>query len=300
MAGAMDPLQGNPVRVTVERGVMTATLADAPNRNALGAALVQGLRDAIATANRDPALRALVVTNEGNTFCAGANLKERSAASEARSEAQPSGVQKERARSEAKPSEVQKAAAPGRPAGAASGQNPLVALLEEIQASPTPVIGRIAGHVMGGGNGLAAAFDISIAADDVKFGFTEVRLGVAPAIISVVCLPKMRPAEAMEAFLRGHRFSAARAVELGLINRAVPAAELDAAVAEVLADLRRGGPNALGFCKRLVREVPAMSQKEAFAWTAALSADLFASKEAAEGMAAFLQRRPAAWAKEED
>ena len=74
--------------------------------------------------------------------------------------------------------------------------------------------------------GLVAALDISIASDDARFGFTEVRLGVVPAIISVVCLPKMRPGDAMEAFLRGHRFPAARAVELGLINRAVPASEL--------------------------------------------------------------------------
>jgi methylglutaconyl-CoA hydratase len=157
------------------------------------------------------------------------------------------------------------------------------------------VIGRIAGHVVGGGNGLAAALDISIAADNVKFGFTEVRLGVAPAIISVVCLPKMRPGEAMEAFLRGHRFPAARAAELGLINRAVPADQLDAAVEEVLADLRKGGPNALGFAKRLVREVPLMTQKDAFAWTSRLSGELFRSEEAAEGMQAFLQKRKPKW-----
>jgi methylglutaconyl-CoA hydratase len=255
-----------PVKLSVERGVMTATLADVENRNALGAALVQGLRDALAAANADPAIRALVLTNEGNTFCAGANLKEAS---------QASGGARAGSR------------APGG----------LVELLQEIQASPTPVVGRIAGHVMGGGNGLAAALDISIAAEDVLFGFTEVRLGLAPAIISVVCLPKMRRAEAMEAFLRGHRFPATRAAELGLINRAVPAERLDAAVAEVLDDLRKGGPLALGSCKRLVREVPTMSQKEAFPWTAALSADLFASPEAAEGMAAFLGRRPPAWAR---
>jgi enoyl-CoA hydratase/carnithine racemase len=252
----------DPVKVNVERGVMTATLADVENRNALGGVLVRGLRDALAAANADPAIRALVVTNLGNTFCAGANLKERSAA-------------------------------PGR----ISGSGGLVELLQEIQASPTPVVGRIAGHVMGGGNGLAAALDISIAAEDVLFGFTEVRLGLAPAIISVVCLPKMRRAEAMEVFLRGHRFPATRAAELGLINRAVPATGLDAAVAEVLDDLRKGGPLAIGSCKRLVNEVPAMSQKEAFPWAAALSADLFASPEAAEGMAAFLGRRPPRWVK---
>lgn len=256
-----------PVDVKVERGVMTATLVDPESRNALGAALVQGLRDALAAANRDPGVRALVVTNEGSTFCAGANLKERSGAS-------------------------------GR--GSGSGMGGFEALLHEIQTSPTPVVGRIAGHVMGGGNGLAAALDIAIAADDVKFGFTEVRLGVAPAIISVVCLPKMRRGEALEVFLRGNRFSAARAAELGLISRAVPAAELDAAVGEVLDDLRRGGPNALGFAKRLVYEVPALARKDAFPWAAALSAELFAGEEAREGMAAFLGRRPPAWAKPDE
>ncbi|HEY8155303.1 MAG TPA: enoyl-CoA hydratase-related protein [Myxococcota bacterium] len=252
----------NPVRITNERGVMTATLADAESRNALGPDLIQGLRDALAAANADPKIRALVVTNEGTTFCAGANLKQRSASK-------------------------QKASASGG----------FEELLHEIQTSPTPVIGRIAGHVVGGGNGLAAALDISIAADDVKFGFTEVRLGVAPAIISVVCLPKMRPGEAMEAFLRGHRFSAARAAELGLINRAVARNELDAAVEEVLADLRKGGPRALGFAKRLVHEVPRMTTKDAFQWTSALSGELFAGDEAREGMTAFLQKRDPAWAK---
>jgi methylglutaconyl-CoA hydratase len=252
----------NPVRITNERGVLTATLADEENRNALGAELIQGLRDALAAANADPKVRALVVTNTGTTFCAGANLKQRSGASQR-----------------------------------APGSGGFEELLHEIQTSPTPVIGRIAGHVVGGGNGLAAALDISIAADHVKFGFSEVRLGVAPAIISVVCLPKMRRGEALEAFLRGNRFSAARAAELGLINRAVPAAELDPAVGEVLDDLRKGGPAALGFAKRLVYEVPAMPQQEAFSWTASLSGRLFAGDEAREGMTAFLGKRAPAWAK---
>ena len=134
----------------------------------------------------------------------------------------------------------------------------------------------------------------------MKFGFTEVRLGVAPAIISVVCLPKMRHGDAMEAFLRGNRFPASRAAELGLINRAVPAEELDAAVEEVLADLRLGGPTALGFAKSLVYEVPAMEQKEAFAWTADLSARLFKGEEAAAGMKAFLKREKPPWAAEKE
>lgn len=244
-------------------GVTTLTLADVENRNALGGALVQGLYDGIAEANGNPKIRAVVLTNEGSTFCAGANLKEQS------------GVRK--------------------------GSAPSVgfdALLESIQQSATPIIGRIAGHVVGGGNGLAAALDISIAAENVKFGFTEVRLGVIPAIISVVCLPKMRHGEAMEAFLRGNRFSASRAAELGLINRAVAEEDLDAAVEEVLADLRLGGPNALGLAKRLVYDVPKMAQDEAFKWTARHSAELFRGEEAAEGMAAFLGKRKPSWAGE--
>jgi methylglutaconyl-CoA hydratase len=247
--------------VEIQGGITTVTLADEANRNALGAGLLNGLHDALAAANADPAVRAVVVTNEGSTFCAGANLKEQS--------------------------------------GAARGARPGVGfeeLLALIQRSPTPVIGKIRGHVVGGGNGLAAAVDIAIAADDVKFGFTEVRLGVAPAIISVVCLPKMRRGEAMEAFLRGNRFPATRAAELGLVSRAVPADELDAAVDEVLADLRLGGPDALGHCKSLIYEVAAREQADAFAWAAELSARLFKSEEAAAGMKAFLKREKPPWA----
>lgn len=254
-----------PVKRTTKHGVLTVTLADVESRNALGSALIQGLYDAIASANADPAVRALVITNEGNTFCAGANLKERPAA--ARSTAPAVGLDE---------------------------------LFRAIQTSPTPIVGRIAGHVVGGGNGLAAVLDISIAADDVKFGFTEVRLGVAPAIISVVCLPKLRPADGMEMFLRGSRFSAARAAEIGLINRAVPREQLDAVVEEVLADLRLGAPNALAAAKRIVHEVPRMEPKEAFQRMTQLSGELFRSSEAAEGIAAFMARRKPAWAADDD
>lgn len=249
------------VRSELEEGVLTVTLADVENRNALGATVVNGLHDAIARANENSDVRAVVVTNEGSTFCAGANLKERS--------------------------------------GNVAGEAPKISfegLLAQIQQSPTPVIGKIRGHVVGGGNGLACAMDIAIAQDDVKFGFTEVRLGVAPAIISVVCLPKMRRADAMEAFLRGNRFPASRAAELGLISRAVPEAALDAAVDDVLDDLRLGAPGALASAKRLVAEVPGMDVDEAFAWTAKLSAELFEGEEAAAGMQAFLKREKPPWA----
>lgn len=249
-----------PVRTQTANGVTTVTLADVDNKNALGFALVEGLRGAISFANADPSVRAVVVTNEGNTFCAGANLKERSAESDK-----------------------------------TSNSNGFERLMTEIIESPTPVIAKIAGHVVGGGLGLVAAMDIAIAADDTKFGFTEVRLGVAPAMISVVCLPKMRRGEAMEAFLRGNRFPATHAAELGLISRAVARVDLDAEVDAVLADVVRGGPNALAAAKALVRDVPSMAMDEAFRYTTKLSGDLFASDEAAAGMQAFLAREDAPW-----
>ena len=269
------------VRVEVARGVMTLMLADVAQRNALGAELVGGLREAIRSANADPTIRAIVITNEGSTFCAGANLKERSSAGDADTDGAG-----------------RRAASPTGSTSPTSSSGGLVELFQEIRASATPVVGRIAGHAVGGGVGLVAVLDVSIAAEDVKLGFTEVRLGVIPAMISVVCLPKMRPGEAMEAFLRGHRFTAKRAVELGLINRAVPAAELDGAVEEVLADLRKAGPKALGLAKQLVYEVPRRTTEEAFEWTTALSNELFASDEAREGMAAFLGKRAPSWAEE--
>ncbi len=245
-------------------GVTTITLADEENKNALGGTLIAEMRNQLATANSNPEVRAVVITNRGTTFCAGANLKERS----------------------------------GSSGGARHSTSAFVDLLLEIQASPTPVIGKIKGHAVGGGVGLACALDISIAVDDVKMGFTEVRLGVAPAIISVICLPKMRRGDAMEAFLRGNRFSGARAAELGLITRAVPAEELEAEVDRVISDIVRGGPKALTAAKQLVNGIPNMDQAAAFEFASKLSADLFRGDEAAAGMKAFLGRTPAPWVPE--
>ena len=243
-------------RIETVGGVATITLAQPHNANALSPELVDGMADHLDAALADDAVRVIVLTNEGRTFCAGADLK----------------------------------AAP-----AAGSRNDLVDLLQRILDAPKPVIGRIAGHCMGGGVGLAAACDISVAADDVRFGFTEVRIGVAPAVISVVCLPKMRRADALELFLSGERIGAARAVEVGLINRAVPAGELDVAVAEVVGKVVAGGPKALAAAKQLVARVPYLSRTDAFAWTAGLSGDLFRSEEAAVGIAAFRDKRAAPW-----
>lgn len=240
-------------------GVLTVALADEAHRNALGGQLVEELVIALDAADADPGVRVVVLTNRGSVFCAGANLAERSTTDA------PAAVRS--------PAE----------------------LFGRFARSPKPYVGRIAGHCVAGGMGLAAAMDIAVAADDARFGFTEVRVGVAPAVISVVCLPKLRPADARAAFLRGNRFSAAEAAGMGLINAAVPRERLDDEVDAVIDDLLAGSPAAIAASKRLLAEVPASSTEDGFRWTAQLSAELFRSEEAREGMTAFLEKRPAAW-----
>ncbi len=252
----------NCVESAVEGGVCTITLVDQERRNALSAELVEQLNAAIDGAEADDTVRVVVLTNRGRVFCAGADLSHRSSSR----------------------------------SGASSIDNTAaVRLFSRFAQSAKPFVGRIAGHCVAGGMGLAAAMDISVAVDDVKMGFTEVRVGVAPAMISVLCLPKMQAADAADAILRGRRFPASEAARIGLINRAVPAAELDPAVDEVVGDLLAGGPNALAAAKQLLARVPTMAVDEAFRWTSELSGQLFARTEAAEGMAAYLEKRPPSW-----
>jgi methylglutaconyl-CoA hydratase len=250
------------VETDLTGGVLTVTLADEANRNALGGQLVSELVAALDDAEHDPGVRVVVLTNRGKVFCAGANLSERSSSS--------------------------------APAAVVDPQQ----LFGRFRRSAKPYVGRIAGHCVAGGMGLAAAMDISIAADDALFGFTEVRVGVAPAVISVVCLPKLRRTDAASAFLRGNRFPAAEAARIGLINAAVPRDDLDAEVAAVVTDLLAGGPLAIASAKQLLAQVPGMAVDDAFAWTAEMSARLFQSDEAREGMTAYLEKRRPSWAPE--
>lgn len=247
------------VRSETRDGVCTVTLCDEEHRNALGRQLISEMVQAFEAAEADDDVRVVVLTNEGRAFCAGANLAERS-----------SGAGEDDA-----------------PAAVGSPMH----LFGRFARSPKPYVGRIAGHCVAGGMGLAAAMDISVAVEDAKFGFTEVRIGVAPAVISVVCLPKMRTADARAAFLRGNRFSAAEAAAMGLINAAVPADRLDAEVDAVVDDLLAAAPGGLAASKRLLAEVPQLGTDEAFALTSKMSAELFTTDEAREGMTAFLEKR---------
>lgn len=240
----------------VTRGVATLTLNRPDIRNALAADVVNALGDGLRRAQDSSEVRVIVLTNIGPAFCAGADLKGTSTADPRYS---------------------------------------FPELLDLIQLGPTPVVGRIAGHCTGGGVGLAAACDISVAAENAAFGFTEVRVGVAPAMISVVCLPKMNRADAMELFLTGEKVPAARVAQVGLINRAVPAERLDAEISAIVDKIVQGGPEALAITKSLVLAVPGMDRSHAFGWTQEVSAERFGSDEATEGMAAFRENRAAAW-----
>jgi methylglutaconyl-CoA hydratase len=256
-----DPDNAPAVHYAAAGGVATLTMNEVRRRNALTPALLSGLGHGLQAAQTDPAVRVTVLTHRGPVFCAGADIS-------------------------------------GAPAPESGPEFTLAEILAAIQDSPKPVVARIGGHCLGGGVGLAAACDLSIATDDAGFGFTEVRLGVAPAIVSVVCLPKLRRADALRLFLTGERIPAAEAAAVGLITAAVPPAGLDAAVDHLLGQLLAGGPQALAASKRLVFTVPQMERSAAFAHTSELSEALFASDEAAEGMAAFRSKRPPAWTAE--
>lgn len=244
------------VRLTTRGGVATVTLDSPRNRNALSARLVEQLRERLTRALADDTARMVVLTGTGSVFCAGADLKEQSAG----------------------------AAPPDLPG-----------LLTLIWDSPKPVVARLNGSARAGGLGLVTACDIAIAPDTATFAFSEVRLGVAPAMIAVTCLRRMDARAAAEYFLTGEVFDARRAREIGLLNRAVPAGELDATLAHYAGMLVRGAPGALAAAKRLPRIVPALTVEEGFARMAELSAERFASAEAREGIAAFLDKRDPSW-----
>lgn len=247
-------------RYDVERGAAWITLNRPENRNALSAVLVNELDDHLIAANHDPAVRCIVITGTGPAFCAGADLK--------------------------------------NPPGQATDGGRAVAfqdVLKRIVESPKPVIAAVNGAAFAGGLGLIGAADIVIADQEAVCSFSEVRIGVIPAIIAVVCIPKLGTHHAMKLFVTGERFSGARAVEMGLAHRAVPAAQLREAVQEEIDAICLGGPIAVTECKKLVRRVPQLSMDDGFAEMAIWSRRMFGSPEASEGMAAFRDKRKPTW-----
>ena len=253
------------VRYDVAGGVATLALDSPPNRNALSARLMAQLRERLDQALADPGVRILVLTGTGTVFCSGADLKEQR-------ERNASGTTK-----------------------TGGGFNALPEILTTLWESPKPVVGRINGPARAGGVGLVSACDIAIAPTSATFAFTEVRLGLVPAVISVVSLRRLTPRAGLELLLTGETFDAARAVEVGLINRAVEPEALDAEVERYTDMLRRGGPEAIERTKGVVHSVLALPLAQGFEQMLELSLDRFASQEAAEGMSSFAQKRVPEW-----
>ena len=250
----------SPVLYAVQQRAAWITLNRPAQRNALSAALVNQLDAHLATALADTAVRCIVITGAGPGFCAGADLK----------------------------------SPPGQMIEGQAGVS-LADVLARILDSPKPVIAAVNGAAFAGGLGLVGAADIVVTADGAPYSFSEVRIGVIPAVISVTCLPKLGTHHGMKLFLTGERFSGARAVEIGFAHRAVPLAQLHAAVQEEVDAICLGGPIAVAECKKLVQRVPQLPRDQAFAETAEWSARMFRSAEGAEGMAAFRDKRKPAW-----
>ena len=234
-------------------------------RNAFNAELVAELTAWAEEAARQPDLRAAVISGSGKVFSAGADLAWMAQAAEYSRE-----------------ENLQDATSLGH-------------LFEALDHLPCPLVGRIHGAALGGGTGLVAVCDIAVAADDTIFGFTEVRLGVVPAVISPYVLAKIGVSAARELFLTGTRFTATRACQIGLVHRAVPASELAASTAAVIADILSAGPEAVAAAKVLIARVAGRSPAEVLPVTAATIADRRASDEGRAGMRAFLEKRHPPW-----
>ncbi len=245
----------------IKNGAAWITLDRPDNRNALSAALVNELYAHLQSANEDDDVRSIVITGSGASFCAGADLK----------------------------------SPPGSSISGGGKAIPFAELLKYLIECPKPVIAAVNGAAFGGGLGLVAAADIVVTVSDAVFSFSEVKLGVIPAVISVVCVPKLGKHQASRLFLTGERFSGERAVEYGLAHIAVAEAGFIAAVEQQIELLNVAGPKALVECKRLIREIPALGIEEGFKTAEAWSVRMFESEEGAEGMAAFREKRKPNW-----
>jgi methylglutaconyl-CoA hydratase len=164
-----------------------------------------------------------------------------------------------------------------------------------LDALPVALVGRIHGAAIGGGAGLAAVCDIAIADDQTQFAFSEVKLGIVPAVISPFVLAKIGRSAARELFVTGARFSAVRAREIGLVHAVVPAPDLDATVARYVSEILTGGPEAIATVKALIRDVADRTVEDATGITARTIANRRVSPEGQEGLKAFLEKRKPSW-----
>ncbi|MFE1317489.1 enoyl-CoA hydratase family protein [Kitasatospora phosalacinea] len=247
------------VRSATDESVATLVLDSPHNRNALSTRLMAELTARLADAAADPEVRAVVLGHTGRVFCAGADLSE------------------------------------------ATGDDPtvgprgLVALQRAIVDCPKPVVALVDGHVRAGGLGLVGSCDLAVAGPDSTFAFTESRLGLAPAVISLPLRPKLDPRAAARYYLTGETFDSTEAARIGLVTEA--ADDSAAALRTVLDAIRLCSPQGLAESKLLANAAVRESFERHTEELVALSAKLFGSEEAQEGMRAFLAKRPARWAR---
>ncbi|MEM7405714.1 MAG: enoyl-CoA hydratase-related protein [Pseudomonadota bacterium] len=245
----------------IRDGAAWITLNRPQNRNALSAVLVNELYAHLKAADDDDDVRCIVITGSGPAFCAGADLK-------------------------------------SPPGSVVDGQQsvPFTDVMNQILDGKKPVIAAINGAAFAGGLGLVGAADIVVTDEEAMFSFSEVRIGVIPAVISVVCLPKLGRHHGMRLFLTGERFKGHDAVAYGLAHKAVPAAALEETVQAEIDMIKLGGPNAVIEAKKLVRQVPEVNITNGFALTGDWSVRLFQSEEGQEGITAFREKRKPRWA----
>jgi methylglutaconyl-CoA hydratase len=249
------------VRVTVSRGVATLTLDSPANRNALSRAMRAQLRTALTDALADDAVRVIVLDHSGRVFCSGMDL----------AEAAGGGVEDQ-------------------------GVREFPELLELIWSAPKPVVAVVRGPARAGGIGLLAACDVVVAAQSATFAFSEVRLGLVPAVISAVVLPRMLSHVAHRLLLTGEVFDAAVAASGGLVDLVAADEQVDDVLTGQLTALAAGAPAALAETKRLLRAGSTLEFDDLLE----LSARFFAGEEGQEGIASFREKRPARWVPQAD
>lgn len=253
------------IQYTVQNRVARVTLNRPDVHNAFNEVMIRELARVFDDIGRREDVRAMILTGEGKSFCAGADLNWMRRIKDASYE-ENLGEALE-----------------------------LSDMLYGIYASPKPTICRVNGTAIGGGTGLVAVCDIAVACDTAKFSFSEVKMGLIPACISPYVVKKCGEGRCREFFLTGERLTAARALAAGLVNAVVSPEELDRAVDEYVAQLLSSGPVAVTTCKELLRTVPQMPYDEMKKYTAEVIARLRVSDEGQEGMDAFFAKRKPKW-----
>ena len=247
------------------RGVATLTLNLPEKHNAMSAAMLADLTEAAALLGAEAAVRVVVLTGAGASFCAGGDL----------------GWMRAQRDMDA----ATRSAEAGK----------LAAMLGALNRLPKPLIGRVQGNAFGGGVGMASVCDVAIGVDSLKMGFTETRLGIIPATIGPYVLARMGEGRARRVFMSARLFGAAEAVDLGLLARAVPAADLDAAIEAEVVPYLSCAPGAVAAAKALALDLGGAATQDAVALSIEALAARWETEEAEEGIAAFFDKRKARW-----